>query len=79
MEDTVKKEVILGKKLFEFTSFDNWCNTAQRKFKNAGFGPGQAVHSAICLDQKGRVCTCGKHFMTARDDNSFPIEVFLIE
>lgn len=73
-----KREVVLGEKLFEFSSFANWVNTAQRKFRNAGIA-GHALNRSVCLDQKGRICTCGKQFQRARDDDSFPIEVFLIE
>lgn len=72
----MKKEITLGEKIFEFPTFNNWCNTAQRKFSSFF---GHALTMTVCIDQKGRICTSGKQFMRARDDNSFPIEVFLIE
>lgn len=29
--------------------------------------------AAMCFDQKGRRCTCGKDFQQAEDDNAYPI------
>ena len=73
-----KREIILGKCLFKFTSFDDWCNTATRKFGNWGL-LGRATHLTVCIDTKGRICTSGKQFMRARDEEAFPIEVYLID
>jgi hypothetical protein len=65
--------VELGPKIFSFATFDKWVNGAQRIWRFHGV----RGEDTICLDQKGRVCGWGKHFMTARDDNSFPIDVYL--
>lgn len=32
----------------------------------------------VCVDQKGRMCRIGKHFMVARDEGAFPIDVYLL-
>jgi len=61
-----------GEKLFEFSTFDDWCDTAQRKFQRAEVRSNQVV----AVDQKGRLCGWGEHFMTARAENAFPVEVF---
>ena len=66
--------VATGPKLFSFASFGKWVSGAQDIWK---------VHCAnkdntVCIDQKGRLCRWGRHFMIARDDNSFPIDVYLL-
>lgn len=63
-----------GQKVFEFTSFDNWCDTAKAKFERAGV---RSDH-VVCVDQIGRLCAWGEHFMRARDEGAFPVEVFLL-
>jgi len=68
----MKIEVELGPELFHFTTFANWCDTAAGKFHHAGVN-GDRV---LCLDTKGRICTKGKEFMRARDDDSFPVRVY---
>lgn len=69
--ETNKIEVELGEFLFEFTSFDKWCDHAQSYFR--GIRP----DSFLCIDAKGRICRIGREFMRARDDNSFPVKVYL--
>jgi len=66
--------VLLGPKLFEFTSFDNWCDTAKRKFKRAGVSSGRS----LCIDTTGRICGWGEHFMTAQAEDAFPVSVYLL-
>ena len=66
--------VQLGPKLFEFTSFDNWCDTAKNKFKRAGILSG----SSLCIDTRGRICGWGEHFMTAQAEDAFPVSVYLL-
>lgn len=65
--------VAAGRELFEFTTFENWCNSAQSKFMLAGV-TGKDV---LCIDSQGRVCQKGLEFMRARDDGSFPVRVYL--
>jgi len=67
-------EVNLGPLLFSFNDFDHWCDTAKVQFARAGVDG----RSVLAIDQKGRVCGCGKHFMIARDDGSFPVDVYLL-
>ncbi len=61
-------------KVAEFDSFDHWCDTAQMQFARAGVRGGQC----ICVDAFGRVCTKGAEFMRARDEDRFPVKVFLV-
>lgn len=64
----------LGAELFQFDDYENWCDTAKRKFKKA------KVHTndVICLDTQNRICGWGEHFMKARDENAFPIKCYAI-
>lgn len=70
----MKLTIEVGDALFEFTSFQNWVNTARRKFERAGV----KGYEVICLDTKGRICERGLHFKVARDDGSFPVTVYAI-
>lgn len=68
-----KKTIMLGKKLFEFSSKGHWILEGQRIWK---------LHEArsdnsICVDQLGRICTQGLHFIEAERDKAYPIEVFM--
>ena len=64
----------LGPKLFSFKSFTDWCDHAQGAWKAAGV----SSRDTLCIDQKGRVCGWGKHFMTAQGDGAFPVDVYLM-
>ncbi len=66
--------IILGELLFSFTSFEDWCDTAQRRFRQCG----AATHDTICIDARDRICIIGKEFMQARDEGAFPINVYSI-
>ena len=61
-----------GPYLFEFSDFEDWCDFAQSRFKNAG----EDSTSTICLDRLGRTCWRGKDFQQAHDDETFPVKVF---
>ena len=65
----------LGPEIFRFTSFLDWVNHAQSRFKRAGVGASQYV----CIDATGRICGMGKQFMSARDRGAFPVVVYHIE
>jgi hypothetical protein len=67
--------VQVGEVLIEFTSFQQWVNKAKSWFRNLGMSSCQY----ICLDNVGRVCTCGKQFMQADREGTFPIRVYAIE
>lgn len=54
-----------GQKLFEFFSEVDWCNKGARIWR---------IHlvrsdDTVCVDQLGRICTIGRHFMAATRDN----------
>ena len=63
-----------GQLLFSFSWFGDWVNHAQTIWKDHGV---RSQHT-LCIDQKGRVCGWGEHFMTARDEGAFPINVYLL-
>jgi len=64
----------VGPLLWQWATFDNWCDTAARMFRF------HEVHGSdvVCVDSKGRVCAIGKHFMTARDEGAFPVSVYAV-
>jgi uncharacterized membrane protein YidH (DUF202 family) len=64
--------VVLGQEVCSFSSFENWCDTAQQKWKMHGL----THNDTLCLDAKNRICTKGKEFMRARDEGAFPVRVF---
>lgn len=63
----------LGAALFRFNSFSGWANQAQTAWKDAGV----RVDDTICIDAKGRICSIGRDFMIARDEDAFPVTVYL--
>jgi hypothetical protein len=65
-------KILVGDKVFEFFDFDDWCDTASKKFSNAGL----STANTICVDSLGRICLSGKEFMRARDEGTWPIKVF---
>lgn len=69
-----QQQVQLGPLLFSFATFDSWVSQAQRIWRF------HEVRSAdtVCLDQKGRICRWGEHFMVARDEGAFPVDVYLL-
>lgn len=64
----------LGSKLFSFKNFTDWCDNARGAWKAAGVDS----RETLCIDQKGRVCGWGKHFMTAQGEGAFPVDVYLM-
>lgn len=64
----------LGPKLFSFDSFTCWVNHASRAWKMAGV----RSDDTLCIDQAGRVVRIGSHFMKARDEGKFPVDVYLM-
>jgi hypothetical protein len=71
---STKREILLGRKLFQFSSKADWISKAQRIWKL------HEVRSdnTTCVDQLGRICTCGLHFAEAERDNAYPIEVYMV-
>jgi hypothetical protein len=81
-----KQTIMLGKKLFEFSSKADWISKAQGIWKLHGARKAQGIwklHGArsdntICVDQLGRICTYGLHFAEAERDKAYPIEVYMV-
>ena len=67
--------VQLGRKLFSFTNHQHWVTYASRYFASNG----ATNKTVLCLDQKGRVVEQGSEFMRARDENTFPVDVYLLK
>ena len=67
-------EIQIGEKLFEFTGFYNWCDTAKHKFQRAGVN-GRDV---LCIDSNGRICGWGTHFRLAQEQSAFPVSAYLM-
>jgi hypothetical protein len=67
------RQVSFAEFLFEFKTFNDWVNYAQERFSCLG-----RPNDAICVDAKGRICRRGLHFMTARDDEGFPVKVYYV-
>lgn len=65
----------VGEELFRFSSMQNWISKARGWFEAAGV----SRHDHICIDQRGRVCRYGAHFIRARDDDSFPVVVYRLD
>jgi hypothetical protein len=70
----VTLQIELGEKQFEFSSYVQWVNKAQGWFANRGLKTGDT----LSIDTQGRICRIGKDMMRARDENTFPISVYLI-
>ena len=68
------KAIKTGKKLFQFESEQDWINKAQRIWKLNEI----TADKTICVDKLGRICSFGLHFRLAKEDNAYPIEVFLL-
>jgi hypothetical protein len=69
---STKREILLGRKLFQFSSKADWISKAQSIWKLHG----ARSDNTTCVDQLGRICTCGLHFAEAERDNAYPIEVY---
>ena len=60
----------------EFVSFDDWVNFATTRLTGTYCGKTGVEIPAICIDDIGRRCTMGAHFMRARDEGTFPVRFF---
>lgn len=76
LEGRLKTHVQFGKELFRFTSFPQWVNKASSWFRGAGL---YGTSGYVCVDANGRICQVGRHFTRAREEDSFPIIVYLVE
>lgn len=68
-------KITVGAEVFQFSDFNNWCDTAREKFRATGL----SSKDVVCVDNQGRICRSGEEFMRARDDGSFPARVFKIK
>lgn len=68
-----KREMLLGRKLFQFSSKADWINGASRIWRLHEV----TADNTTCVDQLGRICTMGMHFAEAELDNAYPIEVYM--
>ncbi len=76
LEGALKVRVQLGNEIFRFTSFSQWVNKASSWFRGARLRDG---YGYVCVDAKGRICQIRKHFMRARDEDSFPVVVYAVD
>ncbi len=65
----------------QFDTFDDWVNHSPRAltgvaYSTGGLGQDGNGVPSICVDTKGRRCAIGKDFMTARDEDAFPVRYF---
>jgi hypothetical protein len=67
-------KVDLGPKLFSFRSRIDWSNKARDKWKAHAL----TAQKTLCIDQHGRICGWGKHFITAEDESAYPVDVYLL-
>lgn len=67
-----KVTVVLGEKLFEFPSLLKWEQKATGWFKSTGIKQSEM----ICIDAAGRICTCGRDFIRADKEDTYPIAVY---
>jgi hypothetical protein len=54
----------------QFDTFSTWVNKAPSWLS------GDIRGQAVCIDMKGRRCSCGGDFSRARDDDAFPVRFF---
>lgn len=54
-----------------FHSFSEWVNKASSRI--GGFPRTQQI---ICVDINGNTLTCGEDFMSARDNDKFPVKAY---
>lgn len=67
--------VILGEKLFEFASKQDWINKGPRIWRVHQATDGRA----ISIDAKGRICQCGMEFERAQKDGAYPVSVYRVQ
>ncbi len=67
MEDNIKI-TIEAEHIAVFKTFEEWVNKASSRL--GGFAKDQRI---ICIDKNGNTLTGGTDFMSARDNNLFPV------
>lgn len=66
--------LLCGQKLFSFNSFEEWQSREQCIWRSHGVDK----EMTLCVDQRQRPLTAPDHFRTARDDNAYPVHVYLL-
>jgi hypothetical protein len=67
--------VMLGEKLFEFTSKQDWVNKGPRIWRVYQATDGRA----ISIDAKGRIVQTGAEFARAEKDGAYPVSVYRVQ
>ncbi len=68
-------QIEVGRKLFEFESYQQWVNKASSWYGNRN----ATIHNTVSVDMNGCICATGKEFAKARDEDAFPVKVYSIE
>lgn len=63
----------MGPMLFAFATHAHWVMNAQTAWKKAGV----RSENTLCIDAKGRHCFIGRDFRIAKEDDAFPVTVYL--
>lgn len=66
--------IYVWKYLYEFSSMNEWVSKASKRHRVSGLTEGEALY----VDAKGRICTIGRHFRIAKEENAFPVRVYQI-
>ena len=67
-------QVRIERKLFKFTSHENWVSTAAKLFAICSV-PSRDI---LCVSEDGQVCRRGVHFMLAKNRGAFPVTAYEI-
>ena len=67
------------KELFNFENYEDWVDTPTWKYRECGVPKEDRPELTITLDAKGRLCRRGADFMRARDEDTFPITVYILD
>jgi len=73
MSETNQVNVIVGKKLLEFPSYEDWYENAEKRYNSCGY----KFHETVAIANNGQILVTVLDFIVARDGNSFPITVYV--
>lgn len=71
-------ELKLDKEFFQFSSFNDWVETAGVKFSDTLEKESLLRSDIICIDCAGRICSYGVHFRRAEEEKTFPVICYKI-
>jgi hypothetical protein len=66
--------ITVGPYLFEFSSCLDWVNRAYSLWRQHEI----RSEDTVCIDMHGRICSLGRDFRAAEQDDAFPVRVYLI-